>query len=291
MMNTTQSIHPAIEIGQVHLKVSNLERSITFYKEVIGFQILKQVNRTAELSVDGKNAILVLEEIPNAVAMTGRRRTTGLYHFAILVPSRLDLSLSLRNLLKHQIEIGQGDHLVSEALYLNDPDKIGIEIYADRPRETWELDHNKHIKMATDPVDMQSLYDEGHGHVWSGLAEGTTIGHVHLHVADLTREHQFYCQMLGFDVVAQMPSALFISAGGYHHHIGMNTWAGVGAPPAPDNAVGLKYYTIVIPNQGELDRILQNLQDAHIPLTKQDGDILVQDYSNNNILLVNQFHN
>jgi catechol 2,3-dioxygenase len=280
------TIHPNTEMGQVHLKVSQLERSIQFYREVVGFELLQKVGNSAELTVDGKNRLLVLEEIPNAVIVP-RRNTTGLYHFAILVPTRKDLSLSLRNLLQHQIHVGQGDHLVSEALYITDPDNNGIEIYADRPRSTWKWDRQKQVIMASDPIEWQSLLDEAGEQTWHGLSLGTIIGHVHLHVADLQKAEQFYCQNLGFEITAKMGDrALFISAGGYHHHIGLNTWAGVGAPPPPPDAVGLRYYSIVIPNTNELETILTNLRNAGIPVEQQDGGWLVQDPSKNAILLV-----
>jgi catechol 2,3-dioxygenase len=282
----THTIHPNTEIGQIHLKVSQLERSIQFYREVVGFELLQKVGNTAELTVDGKNRLLVLEEIPNAVIVP-RRNTTGLYHFAILVPTREDLSLSLRNLLHHQIHVGQGDHLVSEALYITDPDNNGIEIYADRPRSTWKWDGQKQVIMATDPIEWQSLLDEAGEQTWNKLSSETIIGHVHLHVADLQKAEQFYCQTLGFEITAKMGDmALFISAGGYHHHIGLNTWAGVGAPPPPPDAVGLRYYSIIIPNTNELETILTNLQNAGIPVEQQDGGWLVQDPSKNAILLV-----
>ncbi|MDB5052861.1 MAG: hypothetical protein JWM44_911 [Bacilli bacterium] len=282
----THTIHPNTEIGQIHLKVSQLERSIQFYREVVGFELLQKVGNTAELTVDGKNRLLVLEEIPNAVIVP-RRNTTGLYHFAILVPTREDLSLSLRNLLHHQIHVGQGDHLVSEALYITDPDNNGIEIYADRPRSTWKWDGQKQVIMATDPIEWQSLLDEAGEQTWNKLSSETIIGHVHLHVADLQKAEQFYCQTLGFEITAKMGDmALFISAGGYHHHIGLNTWAGVGAPPPPPDAVGLRYYSIIIPNTNELETILTNLKNAGIPVEQQDGGWLVQDPSKNTILLV-----
>jgi catechol 2,3-dioxygenase len=279
-------IHPQTEIGQVHLKVSNLERSIQFYKEIVGFQILRQEGSRVELTVDGIRPLVVLEEIPNALVQP-RRTSTGLYHFAILVPSRVDLSLSLRNLVQSGIHIGQGDHLVSEALYIADPDNNGIEIYADRPRETWKYDGEGKVIMGVDPIAWESLLAEAGEQRWQGLQPGTQIGHIHLHVADLQEAERFYCKLLGFDVMAHMEdSALFISAGGYHHHIGLNVWAGRGASPAPEHAVGLRYYEIVLPNQAELEALLANLQDAGIHAEQQDGGWLVQDFSQNRILLV-----
>jgi catechol 2,3-dioxygenase len=285
MQNHT--IHPDTEIGRVHLKVSNLERSIQFYREVVGFEVLRQERHRAELTAAGEShPLLVLEEIPNAV-IPARRGTTGLYHFAILVPTRADLGLSLRNLAEFGIHIGQGDHLVSEALYISDPDNNGIEIYADRPRETWTYNEQGQVQMATDPIEWQSLLDEAGDQVWSGLQKGTKIGHIHLHIDDLHTAKRFYCELLGFEVMAQMAdSALFVAAGGYHHHIGLNTWAGVGARPAPEDAVGLRYYTIIIPNMSELKAILTRLEDAGIYAVQQDAGWLVKDFAQNHILLV-----
>jgi catechol 2,3-dioxygenase len=280
----SHQIHPNTEIGEVHLKVSNLERSIKFYREVVGFKVLKQTDKVAELTVDGAHIMVVLEEIPNADVLP-RRASTGLYHFAILVPTREALSLSLRNLMQYDIRIGQGDHLVSEALYIADPDNNGIEIYADRPRETWKSDAQGRILMASDPIAWQSLIDEAGEQVWEGLAPNTIIGHIHLHVADLQSSEQFYCGLLGFEVMAYMAdSALFIAAGGYHHHIGLNTWAGT--TPPPDNAVGLQYYTIVLPDAAELEKILTVLTSAGITVVQQEAGSFVRDPSGNGILLV-----
>jgi catechol 2,3-dioxygenase len=226
------SIHSNTELGEVRLKVSDLERSVQFYREVVGFQILLQQSGIAQLTVDGINPLLSLEEIPNA-AIVPRRSSAGLYHFAILVPTREQLGLSLRNLIQSGIHIGQGDHLVSEALYIEDPDHNGIEIYCDRPRSTWKRDTDNNIIMASDPVDTESLLKEAGNKPWTKLSPETIIGHIHLHVQDLPSSKAFYCDILGFVMIldgSKLMGALFISAGGYHHHIGMNIWAGVGAP-------------------------------------------------------------
>jgi catechol 2,3-dioxygenase len=174
------------------------------------------------------------------------RRTTGLYHFAILVPSRAALGRSLRRLAEMRWPIsGAADHLVSEALYLDDPDGLGIEIYRDRPRDTWRVVDGE-LAMATDPLDVQDVADEpGAEMPWTGLEAGTVMGHVHLHVPHLDTAETFYCGRIGFDpIVRRYPGALFVAAGGYHHHLGLNVWAGIGAPPPPENAVGLRSFTI-----------------------------------------------
>ncbi|WP_438349527.1 VOC family protein [Paenibacillus sp. FA6] len=283
-----KKIHPSTKIGYVKLKISNLERSLVFYKEVIGLGVLNLTENTAELTVDGKEPLLVLEQIENAVVLP-ERSVAGLYHFAILVPDRISLGLSLRNLMKHNINAGQGDHLVSEALYISDPDGNGIEIYADRPRETWKRDAQGQYVMTTDPVDVDGLLAISDGQEWNGLAEGTIIGHVHFHVSDLQKAEEFYCNTLGLDVTAHYGAmALFVSAGGYHHHIGLNTWAGVGAPSAPANAVGLDYFTWVLPNQDELDTVIVQLKNAGISVTHRDGGWFVKDPSNISIKLLSQ---
>lgn len=281
-------LHPSTQIGLVKLKISDLKRSVTFYTEVVGLRILSQTENHAELTVDGKQPLLILEQIENAVILP-ERSVAGLYHFAILVPDRISLGLSLRNLIKFNIGVGQGDHFVSEALYISDPDNNGIEIYADRPKEMWKRDAAGEYIMTTDPVDVDGLLEISAGKTWSGLSEGTVIGHVHFHVSDLRKAEEFYCAILGFDVTAHYGDmALFISAGGYHHHIGLNTWAGVGAPPAPHDAVGLDYFTLVVPNHGELDTVVVQLKNAGISVTYQDGGWFVKDPSNITIKLVSQ---
>lgn len=271
------SIHPKAEIGIVRLKIKNLDRSLRFYQEVIGLQVLKQEGHVAELTADGEHVLLVLEE-NEAFRMLPGRNVSGLYHFAILVPDRVSLGLALRNLIKHQIPVGQGDHLVSEALYLNDPDRNGIEIYADRPRDTWQKDEQGEYKMTTDPVDIEGLLNISEQGEWRGLPTGTKIGHVHFHVGDLNRAKQFYTEVLGFDIVSHYGrDALFISAGGYHHHIGLNIWAGTGAPPNPEDAVGLRYFTITLPDQEALQEVGSRLQQAGAVYEQEAGLISVTD--------------
>lgn len=282
------SIHANTTLGIVKLKISNLERSLLFYKEVIGFQVLSQRAETAQLTVDGKTPFLELEQLPEA-SITPRRSTAGLYHFAILVPTREQLGLSLRNLIKYGIHIGQGDHLVSEALYISDPDNNGIEIYRDRPRSTWKRDANNNIIMASDPVDIEGLLKEAGDKPWPGLSQDTILGHIHLHVSDLAKSRAFYCDILGFDMVidgGKQMGALFISAGGYHHHIGLNIWAGVGSPPPQVNGTGLRYYTIILPTSSELEVVIGRIQAAQIPVVQQDDSWTVVDPSGIEIRLV-----
>jgi catechol 2,3-dioxygenase len=277
----SQSIHADTVLGLLKLKVSDLDRSVRFYREVVGFQVLSQEGQIARLTVDGKNAFLILEEIPNTAAVP-RRSAAGLYHFAILVPTREQLGLSLRKLIESGIPVGQGDHLVSEALYIADPDHNGIEIYRDRPRSEWRKDAVGNYIMASDPVDIEGLLQLAGDKPWTGLSAGTILGHIHLHVSELPESRAFYCDILGFDMAAdasEMMGAYFISAGGYHHHIGMNIWAGIGAPQPPANSTGLAFYTIVLPSVVELERTLGRIKDAGISMIKQEGIWLVKDPS------------
>ncbi|WP_458118762.1 VOC family protein [Paenibacillus sp. Z6-24] len=281
---TTHVISPALEIGLVKIKVSQLERSIAYYTDVIGLQVLKQDETTAQLSADGIHPIVIIEEIVNAIILP-QNSTVGLYHFAILLPDRVSLGIALRHLLKHRQNIGQGDHLVSEALYLNDPDNNGIEIYADRPRDTWQKDEHGHVMMGTEPVDVDGLLELAEGKAWNGLPAGTKIGHVHFHVSDLMEARRFYVDILGFEMMlTDNRSVAFISAGGYHHHMGLNTWAGVGAPKAPANATGMDYYSLQLPDRQFLNEVAERLRAAGIP-AEQDGPALwVTDPSNIRIL-------
>lgn len=272
-----QPIHPATELGAVRLKISNLNLSLNFYQEVIGLQLLQQNGSIAELSADGQTVLLILEESKEFRRITDRSYS-GLYHFAILVPDRPTLGAVLRNLAKHQIPVGQGDHLVSEALYLNDPDGNGIEIYADRPRDTWRKNSQGEIVMTTDPVDIDSLLAVSESAEWKGLPPGTTIGHVHFHVGDLREAEHFYCDVLGFEVTAHYGSAaLFVSAGGYHHHIGLNLWAGAGAPAAPEDAVGLRYFTINIPDRVVLKEVENRLVTEGVSFQREAEGITLVD--------------
>ena len=231
-------------IGQVSLTVHDLERSVSFYRDVLGLVESTLGGDTSSLGPPGGRTLLELHENKGAIAKPSR--SSGLFHFAILVPSRAALGRSLRHLAERRWPLtGASDHLVSEALYLNDPDGLGIEIYRDRPRDEWPI-RNGQLLMATDPLDLQSLIDEpGAEAAWTGLEAGTVIGHVHLHVPHLDSAEALYCGRVGFEpTVRGYPGALFVAAGGYHHHLGMNTWAGVGAPPPPEHAVGLRSFTI-----------------------------------------------
>jgi catechol 2,3-dioxygenase len=202
------------------------------------------------------------------------RGTTGLYHFAILVPNRRELARMIRRLVDQDWPIGgASDHGVSEALYLDDPDGNGIEIYADRPHARWTYREGV-LQMVTQPMDVAGVMAElvGDATEWAGIHPQTYIGHIHLHVSDLERARWFYHEVLGFDIVTYYGTqALFVSAGGYHHHIGLNTWAGVGAPPPPPGSVGLRRFTIRVPDAAEVGRLVRRLQQTDVHVEEVPG--------------------
>ena len=279
-----ESIHPDTTIGAVALTVADLGRSLAFYQDVIGLRLQRQEDGTAYLGVGGPD-LLILKERPGAQAVRG---TSGLYHFAILTPSRLALAKSLRQLVETGTRIGGfADHAVSEAIYLSDPDGNGIEIYRDRPRQEWPY-RNGELQMTTEALDVEAILAQLEGKEWSwnGLHPDTTIGHIHLHVGDLDAAEAFYTQVLGFDLITRYgPSAGFVSAGGYHHHIGFNTWAGVGVPPPPAGAAGLRWYEVRLPNTAELDKVAARLQQAGLPVSEEEDGFMVRDPAENAILL------
>ncbi len=280
------SIHPDTTVGPVSLTVSDLKRSEEFYRQVLGFKPLPQRGDVLSLTADGQTPLLELKGDPSALPRPPH--TTGLYHFAVLMPSRLDLARSLLHLAEVRYPIQGGtDHLVSEAVYLADPDGNGIELYRDRPRDTWTYPDGS-IHMESDPLDFDGVLAElaDPPPAWDGLASGTRIGHVHLNVADLESAEEFYHGILGFDItLRRTPGALFISAGGYHHHLGLNIWDGAGAPPPPADAVGLRHYSIVLPDLAEFQTVAGRLQEAGIASEETDEGILLRDPSQNGVLL------
>ena len=259
----------ATRLGHVVLQVSDLERSQRFYEHVLGFRALKRAGDTVRLTALASDRVLVeLRELRGAKPVGGRGRL-GLYHFAILLPDRPALARFARHIGEIGARAGAGDHLVSEAFYMNDPDGLGIEIYADRPRESWTR-MGRELMMATDPVDMNDLLTVAGPLQWVGMPNGTTIGHVHLHVGDIAQAAAFYSEALGFDrVVWSYPGALFLGAGGYHHHLGTNTWA-AGAPSAALDEARLVEWTIELPARADIDAAAESVQRAGFAVT-HDG--------------------
>jgi catechol 2,3-dioxygenase len=239
---------PASHVGAVVLQVSDLERSLAYYQEVLGFQVLSRAGARAGLGAAGDAVPLVcLHESPG-VQRVARQGRIGLYHFAILLPDRASLGRFVAHLGEVGARAGAADHLVSEALYLHDPDGLGIEVYADRPRDTWQSADGE-LRMATLPLDVAGVVAAAGGERWSGAPAGTTMGHVHLHVGNLERASEFYHAALGLDtMVWSYTGALFLAAGGYHHHLGLNTWAGADAIPAPEGEARLISWQLVLPD-------------------------------------------
>ncbi|WP_059171602.1 VOC family protein [Bacillus sp. FJAT-27445] len=272
---------PNTFIGNVQIRVENLERSLDFYTKVIGCTVLERSESNAVLG-SGQVPLLTLEQPKDAIPK--QRRTTGLYHFALLLPSRAELGKFLRHIIEIGYPLGAADHLVSEALYLDDPDGNGIEVYTDRPSSDWSWSGNE-VEMTTKQIDAEGILAEAGGEKWVGLPVGTIMGHIHLHVADLNKAKQFYGDGLGFHIVSRYPQALFMSTGGYHHHLGLNTWNGVGAPPPEENSAGLKQFELVFPGEVERSKAAGKLKDMGIEVS---GDFLVKDPSGNVIQLSTQ---
>ena len=237
----------ATHIGVVRLQIADLDRSIAYYEGVLGFRVIKSDGRVATLGPADRSAALLELIEKKGVHAVPRRGRLGLFHFAILLPTRGDLGRFVSHLVEIGAHAGSSDHLVSEALYLSDPDGLGIEVYADRPRSAWTY-NGREIAMATIPLDLADVMAAGADKPWMGMPNGTVIGHVHLHVGDLDAAARFYHEALGLDkVVWGYPGALFLSAGGYHHHLGTNTWA-AGAPSATDDDARLIEWELVLPD-------------------------------------------
>jgi catechol 2,3-dioxygenase len=282
---TSEKLPSETRMGYVHLTVSDLGRAIDFYRQSIGLHLIGRDAGEVSLGT-GQRELLRLTEAPGASRVPGRTR---LYHFALLVPSRQALGNVLRNLMATQTKISGGaDHLVSEALYLDDPDGNGIEIYRDRPREEWKMRHGR-PQMDTLPLDFEGILAGAGGseNAWNKLPADSVLGHMHLHVAQLEQAANFYKEVIGFDLQAQLGrSAAFLSAGGYHHHLGINTWAGEGAPPPPEGAVGLRYFSVELPEKAALKQLIGQLQRAQVSYESSADGFYVRDPSQNKMLFV-----
>ncbi|SDZ11009.1 catechol 2,3-dioxygenase [Evansella caseinilytica] len=254
------------EIQQVELIVADLKRAKQFYEKCLGFSVLDEQDNAACLGVEDQAPILILRE--NKDVLPKRPEATGLYHFAILLPSRSDLGSWLAHISTQNYSLtGGSDHRFSEAIYLNDPDGIGIEVYADRSTETWETEDNLLRNVGNAPLDVDGLLEEGAGRRWSGLPAGTKIGHIHLHVNDLAKASAYYETILGFQRKIMIPdSLLFIAAGTYHHHIGFNTWGGVDKRMVSRMAAGMTGYTVRVTDEEQLSALLDKLKAAGIPI-------------------------
>jgi catechol 2,3-dioxygenase len=259
-------------IAYIRLQVRDLNRALAFYRDALGLRLIDSTADSARLSASGAAPFLIeLISIPDAVAKPAR--STGLYHVAIRLPDRLSLARTFYRLVSLGVPFqGFADHQVSEALYLPDPDGNGVELCRDRPRDEWRYD-GAQVAMGSDPLDVEALLAEGAGGRWDGIDPRTDIGHVHLHVGDLAVAEAFYVGALGMDVMQRSyPGALFVAAGGYHHHLGLNIWAGRNAPPPPANAVGLRAYGIHIPSSGDWQAAVARLRASGASIDEQHAD-------------------
>jgi catechol 2,3-dioxygenase len=268
------ALSPDVRLGPVHLTVADLERSLGFYRSAIGLDVLGQANGSASLGAGGRELLVLIEE-PGARPAFGY---TGLFHFALLVPSRRELARWLAHAARERVPLsGLSDHFVSEALYLSDPDGHGIEIYADRPRALWE--GNVGQTLTTEALDVDGLLGELEdpgAEPFAGLADGTIMGHVHLRVATIPETVEFY-RRVGFDLMAEYGAqAAFLAAGGYHHHLGANVWQSAGAQPPPAGTAALRHATLVLPDAAQRDAVLARVG--------QEGPF-VEDPSGNRLLL------
>ena len=290
-------IHPDSRIGHVHLTVADLERQIEFYRNVVGFELHWREGETAGLGAGQADLLRVTEDSgPSRV-----RGTTGLYHFAILYPNRRELARSVARLFELRYTNYPTDHLMTETTYLDDPEGNGIELYTDTPeRGRWDMSNDGFAAVDADgnphsgrePLDVKALLQHLHpGDALDQSApEGTVIGHVHLHVADISESNHFYHDQLGFDIqgISNSIGISFVSAGGYHHHIGMNIWLGQGAPASANDALGLRYFSILVPGAAELARLSDRLGQAKLPFKENELGILTRDPSNIGVLLTDR---
>lgn len=264
----------ATRLGGVRLQVADLDRSLAFYQTVLGLTVTARTPNGAALAPQATAEPLIELVEKKGVRPGGTDRRLGLFHFAILLPTRAALAAFVRHANGLGVQLGAGDHVVSEAFYLHDPDGLGIEVYADRPRDSWRAIEGQ-LVMGTDPVDIANLLAEA-GAAWSGMPAGTVMGHVHLHVGEIAAASAFYSEALGFDrMVWNYPGALFLAAGGYHHHLGTNTWAGSGARNPNDDDARLLEWTIIVPSAADVAAVATHLEAAGHTAQREGSNSLV----------------
>jgi catechol 2,3-dioxygenase len=269
-------LHAGATLGAVHLQVAELARSIAYYGDVIGLSAISSNETHAVLGARGDETPIVVLHARAGATPVPQRGRLGLYHFAILLPDRAALGRFIAHLSAIGAYAGMSDHLVSEAVYLTDPDGLGIEVYADRPRESWRV-ANRKLEMATITLDAADLVRASRGLPWDGAPPGTRIGHVHLFVSDLESAERFYHGGLGLDkVLLEFPGALFMSAGGYHHHLGTNTWA-AGAPRANADDAKLLEWSVILPSAADVKATARALERAGAVVSHEDGDVVAED--------------
>jgi catechol 2,3-dioxygenase len=254
-------------LGRVRLQVADLARSLAYYQRVLGLRVVEQTGPKAVLASEDDAPLVELHAVAGSRPSRGK---LGLYHFAILLPERAELGRFLAHIAALGERVGSSNHLVSESVYLRDPDGLGIEVYADRPRESWRA-NGAELAMDTIPLNIPEVISEGGGRRWSAMPRGTTMGHVHLHVGDLDRAAAFYHAALGFaKMVWSYPGALFVAAGGYHHHLGLNTWAGPHAQPPETMDARLLDWEIMVPH-ADLEPAATSLKEAGFGTTPMDN--------------------
>jgi catechol 2,3-dioxygenase len=272
---TAHATLPAgLRLGPVHLTVTDLDRSIRFYERAIGLRTQRRAEGEAALGAGGEDLLVLVEE-PGARPAD---RHAGLYHFALLHPSRLELARAMQRLIATRTPIsGASDHNISEAIYLPDPDGNGIELAADRPRERWG-DLRDPTTIGPAPLDLPGLLAPVEGEEPQPQASNElVVGHLHLHVGDIERALAFWRDAVGFEVMTRFPSAAFVSAGGYHHHLGLNTWRGEGVPPVPDGVVGLRHWTIVLEDAAQVAEVRDRVAAAGAEVEDRPSGFLTRD--------------
>ncbi len=291
---TDFSIHPATKIGMVSLKVADLENQLVFYQQALGFRLHWRDGNRAGLGAGGADLLQLTEE-PNLKRYRG---TTGLYHFAVLFPNRRELARALARLIVLKYPNYPTDHIMTKTTYLDDPEGTGIELYCESPEDgTWSLANGEYITRRADgslsdgrePLDVEALLShlEEEDTLDATIPAETRLGHVHLHVRNIEEAVDFYHGILGFDLmgIAKAFRMAFVSAGGYHHHIGLNTWQGEGAPPPPADAVGLRYFTVDLPDQKALEEVIARVNQAGISANQTEEGLLLYDSSQNGVVL------
>ncbi len=288
------SIHPATGMGHVSLVVANLENQILFYEKALGFKVRWRKANQAGLGVESAD-LLVLNEAPNLKTYRG---VTGLYHFAVLFPNRRELAIAMARLFALKVRNSPTDHVMTKTTYLDDPEGNGIELYCESPEDgSWTLKDGKYETRWADgrwsdgrePLDVDALFKhlKEDDKLDAPIPPETKMGHIHLHVRDIPEALDFYHGALGFDIMghAKEFQMAFVSAGGYHHHIGLNTWRGVGAPPPPDDAAGLRHFTVDLPNQSALEEVVERVGKAGISCNQTLDGLLLYDPSQNGVVL------
>ncbi len=280
---TSADSAPDLRIGAAGLVVRDLEREIAFYREVIGLGVVDRSATSARLGVGGVT-LVSMEQRPEAIP--DDRRRAGLYHIAFLMPERADLARWVRHVAHQSTPIvGMSDHAVSEAIYLDDPEGNGVEVYADRPRQEWQWNGDL-VTITTDPLDLDGLVAHGDSNAYDAAPEAMRIGHVHLRVGDVGRAEAFYRDAIGLDVTRRRTGASFLSSGRYHHHVAVNVWHSAGAGPRGDNEAGLAWFAMETGDPAALPAIAEMLTKAGSPVTSVPGGISTRDPFGNRIHLL-----